>query len=136
MIIKVTPDKEKVESMLKLIRNREEFVSSIDIEKFSTIATENYYEIIKELATAVLLLDGFKTTGENAHKELIDYLSNYNELSEYEISSINDLRIKRNKSSYEGKSIDKEYLRNRKDKLLIIIDKLKKLIKSRLPLNS
>lgn len=136
MIIKVTPDKEKVESMLKLIRNREEFVSSVDIEKFSTIATENYYEIIKELATAVLLLDGFKTTGENAHKELIDYLSNYNELSEYEISLINDLRIKRNKSSYEGKPIDKEYLRNKKDKLLIIIDKLKKLIKSRLPLNS
>lgn len=136
MIIKITPDKEKAKSMLRLIENREEFISSIDIEKFSTIATENYYEIIKELATTLLLLDGFKTTGENAHKELIDYLSNYKELSEYEISLMNDLRIKRNKSSYEGKQIDKDYLQNKKDKLLNIIDKLKKLIKSQLPLRT
>lgn len=136
MIIKITPDKEKAKSMLRLIENREEFISSINIEKFSTIATENYYEIIKELAATLLLLDGFKTTGENAHKELIYYLSNYKELSEYEISLMNDLRIKRNKSSYEGKQIDKEYLQNKKDKLLNVIDKLKKLIKSQLPLRT
>ena len=72
MIIKVTPDKEKVKSILMLVENRGEFVSSIDIEKFPTIATENYYEIIKELVNALLLLDGLKTTGESAHKELID----------------------------------------------------------------
>jgi len=35
MIIKITPDKEKVKSILQLIKEREEFVSSIDHEKFS-----------------------------------------------------------------------------------------------------
>lgn len=132
MIVKLTPDKEKVKSMLKLIEDREKFIFSIDIEKFSTIAAENYYEVIKELATAVLLLDGLKAIGENAHKELIDYLSNYRELSEYEISLMNDLRIKRNRSSYEGRRIDREYLQNKKDKLLAIIDKLKKLVKNKI----
>lgn len=37
---------------------------------------------------------------------------------------MNDLRIKRNKSSYEGKEIDASYLENKKDKLLDIINKL------------
>jgi len=132
MIIKVTPDKEKVKSILMLVENRGEFVSSIDIEKFPTIATENYYEIIKELATALLLLDGLKTTGESAHKELIDSLLNYKEFTRYEIFLMNDLRVKRNKSSYEGKKVDKSYLQNKKENVLALIRKLKKLIRSRL----
>lgn len=132
MIIKITPDKEKAKSMLGLVKDREKFVSTIDIKEFPTIATENYYEIIKELATALLVLDGFKSIGENAHKDLIDYLSNYQELSEDEVFLMNDLRIKRNKSSYEGKRIDKEYLQNKKEKLLVIMGKLIELIENRL----
>ena len=136
MIIKIAPVKEKVRSMIRLIEDREKFISSvvhtINTEEFSTIIAETYYEIIKELATAVLLSEGFKATGENAHKDLMDYLSNYREFSEDEVILLNDLRIKRNKSSYEGKEIDKSYLENKKDKLLIIIKKLKKLVDSKL----
>lgn len=74
MIIKVIPDKEKVKSMLRLIKSRKEFVSSIDSAKFPTNAAENYYEIIKEFAAAILLLDGLEATGEYAHKEMIEEL--------------------------------------------------------------
>jgi len=132
MIIKVAPDKEKARSMLGLIGNREKFLSMIDTEKFPTIAAETYYEIIKELSTALLLLDGFKTIGEKAHKELIDYLSNYKEISSEDMVLMDDLRIKRNKSSYEGKQIERSYLENKKDKLMGIINKLKKLVNNRL----
>jgi len=132
MIIKATPDKEKVKSMLNLINDREEFLSLVNTEKFPTIASEGYYEIIKELATALLLLDGLKSIGEKAHKELIDYLSNYEDISKEEIVLIDDLRIKRNKSSYEGKSIEKSYLENKKDRLLNIIKKLKRLVDNKL----
>ncbi len=129
MIIKVAPDKEKAKSMLELIKDREKFVlSSSTSEISSTIIAENYYEIIKELVSIIALLDGFKATGENAHKELIGYRSNYKEFSEEEIILANDLRIKRNKSCYEGKRIDASYLPNRKEKLLLIISKLKRLI--------
>lgn len=132
MIIKTTPDSEKVKSILRLIEDREKFVLSVDIEQFATIATENYYEIIKELATCLLLLDGLKTTGEGSHKELISYLSNYKGFSEYEISLMDDLRIKRNKSSYEGKKVDKSYLENKKDKIKNIIKLMKTIINKKL----
>jgi hypothetical protein len=132
MIIKVTPDKEKVKSILQLIKERESFVSTIDHEKFSTNATENYYEIIKELANALLLLDGLKTTGEYAHKDLIDYLINYKEFTESDILFANDLRIKRNNSAYDGKKIDSTYLTNNKNRILELIERLKKTIKIKL----
>ena len=132
MIIKTTLDKEKVKSILNLSNEREKFVYSIDHKKFSTNAAENYYEIIKELASALLLLNGLKSIGEYAHKDLIDYLINYKEFSEQEIIFINDLRIKRNNSSYEGKKIDPIYLINNKKKILEIIEKLKVTINRRL----
>ena len=43
MIIRTTPDKEKVKSMMQLIKEREDFVETIDYEKFSTHSAENYY---------------------------------------------------------------------------------------------
>jgi len=132
MLIKIIPDKEKAKSMLNLIKNREEFLLSVDMERFSTIAAETYYEIIKELTATLLLLDGFKTIGEYAHKDLIGYLSNYSEFSEEEKNLMNDLRIRRNASAYEGKSVDKAYLKDRKHNLSLIIKKLKNLTKRKL----
>lgn len=132
MIIKVTPDKEKVKSILQLTKEREDFVKTIDHQKFSTNACENYYEIIKELASALLLLDGFKTTGDNAHKDLIESLINYKEFTESDIIFMNDLRTKRNNSSYEGKKIEPVYLSNNKDRIIKIISLLKKSILNKL----
>ncbi|MEK6818770.1 MAG: hypothetical protein AABY10_02445 [Nanoarchaeota archaeon] len=132
MIVKATPDKEKVKSILNLTKEREDFVSTIDHEKFSTSAMENYYEIIKELASALLLLSGFKSIGDNAHKDLIDYLVNYDVFTEGDIVFLNDLRVKRNNSSYEGKKIDSSYLINHKHRILEVIQKLKELVEKRL----
>jgi len=132
MIIKTFVDREKVKSMLNLIKSREEFVSSVDFKKFSTIVAENYYEIIKELATALLILDGLKAIGEYAHKETLDNLSKHKEFLHNDIIISNDLRIKRNRSSYEGKSIPSEYIENNKDKLVKIIDKLKGVVMEKL----
>ena len=134
MIIKVTPDKEKVKSILQLANERKDFVSTINHEKFSTNAAENYYEIIKELASALILLDDLKTTGDSAPKDLIDYLISYKEFAEGDIVFMNDLRIKRNNSSYEGKKIEPSYLETNKDKILELIERLKKVIKNKLPL--
>ena len=132
MITKVAPDKEKVKSMIELIEKREEFASSIDEIKFPTNLAENYYEIIKELATAILLLDGLKATGENAHKEIINSLIKYKEFEESEIRIMDDLRIKRNKSSYEGKQVELSYLENKKGDILKIITKLKGFLNKKL----
>lgn len=132
MILKITPDEEKAKSILQLAKEREDFTKTIDNEKFSTNAAENYYEIIKELASALILLDGLKSAGENAHKDLIEYLINYKEFQEGDIVFMNDLRIKRNNSSYDGKKIEPIYLKNNKNRILEIIERLKKTIKNKL----
>ncbi len=79
-----------------------------------------------------MLWDGLKTTGEYAHKDLIDYLVNYKEFTESDILFLNDLRIKRNNSTYEGKKIDPSYLENNKNRILGLIEKLKKAIKEKI----
>ena len=127
MMHKIFPDKEKAKSIFRMALEREKSVSSLDPVLFTTIATENYYEIIKELATAMLLLKGIK-----AHKEILDSLEKYADFHEEEILILQDLRLKRNKSMYEGKQINPSYLGNNKDAILKIIDKLKKVIRERI----
>ena len=123
---------ERARSIVKMTRDRENFVNHINQKQFATIAAENYYEIIKELCTAIALLNGYKFIGENAHKELIDFVKDYKEITDYEIKVIDDLRIRRNKSTYEGKPIEEIYLENKKEDLLTIIEKLKKILEKEL----
>lgn len=132
MIIKVFPDKEKAKSILELIEQRENYVRNSNFEGFPTGKGENYYEILKELATILLLLNGAKATGENAHKELFDELAKRKFISEEERILAQDLRIKRNYSMYEGKKFKDIYLKNNEDKIKEIIFKLKEKINSNL----
>jgi len=127
MIITTKPDKEKAKSIYALLLNRKKFLESLKLdETSSTIIGETYYEIIKELGVILLLLKGFKVYGEYAHKEILEYLEKENILTKEETFISQDLRIKRNYSSYEGKSISKSYILSKKEKLLLIISKLDK----------
>lgn len=132
-IIKVTPDKEKARSILKMVDTTLEMISSIDSEKFSSNVTKEYYDSLRKLISIVLLLDGYKTYGEGAHKKLIGYLeSNYKEFTGYEISLIDELRITRNKIAYDGFFVDKGYIGRKLEDILKVISKLKKLIKDKI----
>ena len=133
MIIKITPDKEKAKSILEMVFARKKTLEYIKKANYSTIIAENYYEIIKELLTATLLTKGKKTFGENSHKELITENKKENILNEEELILIDTLRIKRNKSSYQGKQIPENYLKNNEKRLKETIKrlelKLKELLK-------
>ncbi len=132
MIIKTAPDRERAKAICRIVKQREEYTAAADIEKFYALIATEYYEIIKELMTAISLSDGFKAVGENAHKDLIDYLSNYKEFTKEEMSLIDDLRIKRNNLMYRGAAIEPAYLKNNKDKLIFMINKLKGVVESKL----
>lgn len=109
-LFKVTPDKEKAKSILKMADTTIEMIKVVDIDKFSSNVTKEYYDVIRELISVVLLLDGYKTYGEGAHRRLVEYLqSNYKEFDESEISLIDDLRITRNKIAYDGFFVEKDY---------------------------
>ena len=80
----------------------------------------------------MVLLSGFKTVGESAHKELIELLSKSKRLSEEEIKLVDDLRIRRNKFLYEWKRIELTYVENNKEKIEALVNKLKKELEEKL----
>jgi|TARA_B100001971_G_scaffold104948_1_gene96593 hypothetical protein len=132
-LIKITPNKEKAKSILKMVDTTIEMIKVIDIAKFSSNVTKEYYDVIRELISVVLLLDGYKTYGEGAHKKLVEYIeSNYKDINAYEISLIDDLRIKRNKIAYDGFFVEKDYIERKVESFQDIITKLKKVIKNKL----
>lgn len=132
-LIRVSPDKEKARSILKMATISLDMVKTIDLERFPSNVVKEYYDIIRELISTVLLLDGYKTYGEGAHMKLIEYLeTNCKRFSGYEISVIDDLRNLRNKISYDGFFVQKDYVKRRKEIIEEIIAKLIKTIEGRI----
>lgn len=129
-LIRITPDKEKAKSILKMVSLIEERIKKQDRKRMAALIIADYYEIIKELITAVLLIDGYKTL---SHKDLISYIKEkYPEFSTHEISVLNDLRVLRNRIAYEGFFIEPSYLNRNELLFKTMIRKLKDLIKKKL----
>ena len=128
-IFKISKDKERARDLLVIAKDG---LKVIDIlpRKMSYKIIVEYYEIIKELITAILLSDEYKTL---SHKDLIDSLKErQKELSENEISLIDSLRILRNRITYEGFQTNKDYLTRNEPSYKSIITKLKSIIKTKL----
>jgi len=124
-LIKIEPDKEKARSLLKLTLLRQNKLPKFDIEKESPLITETYYEICKELITAILFCKGYKTL---SHKDLIEYIKQHNEFNEEEIILLDNLRKKRNRLIYYGVFTNPIFIKRNKQKLKVIITKLKKIL--------
>jgi len=123
-------DKEKARALLKLINLREKNITKFDKRDSSTLIIEVYYEIIKELITAIMSVNGYKTT---SHELLIGYLAEFHkDFSEFEINLIDNLRKIRNDIAYRGIIISPEYLDRNEKNLLKIIEKLKYLLNNKL----
>ncbi|MEK6807532.1 MAG: hypothetical protein AABX75_00740 [Nanoarchaeota archaeon] len=132
-LIKITPDKEKAKSILRMAETTLNMAATIDIEKFPSNLAKEYYDIIRELISAVILLDGYKTHGEGAHKKVIDYLAEkYKQFSGHEIKTIDELRMTRNRISYDGFFVPPDYIKRKKEVLSTIIKKLTELLNNKL----
>ena len=132
-LIRIIPNKEKAKSILKMTDTTLKMIKEIDIDKFSSNITKEYYEIIRELMTIILLLDGYKTYGEGSHKKLIEYLElNYREFDKSEIYFIDDLRNIRNKIAYDSFFVEINYILNNIKNIQRIIEKLNKIIENKL----
>lgn len=132
-LIRITPNKEKANSILQMVETTLELIKQINRNAFPSNITKEYYDVIRELISIILLLDGYKAIGEGAHKRQIEYLeSNYKEFNQSEIIIIDDIRIKRNKIAYDGFFIKKEYIENKLADINKIINKLKETIKKKI----
>ena len=129
-LIKITPDRERAKNILKMVSLLEERIRKQNRKKMTALIIADYYEIIRELITAILLIDGYKTL---SHKGLVDYLKDkYSEFSTHETSLLDNLRILRNRVTYEGFFVDMPYLTRNEGFFKKIIKKLKTVINKKL----
>lgn len=129
-LIKITPGKERAKSIVKMASLIEERIKLQERKTMGSLILADYYEVLKELITALLFVDGFKTL---SHKDLIDYLSqNYKEFSIHELQLLDDLRVLRNRITYEGFNAPNSYLERNEKAFKQVITKLRSLLKKRL----
>lgn len=132
-IVKVAKDKEKAKSILKMAKTTIDMVRTIDEKKFPSNVLKEYYDVIRELILVVMLLDGYKTYGEGAHRKAIEYLgNNYDKFQEHEILLVDQLRIKRNKIAYDGFFVREDYVERKRVQIENIISKLVKIVEERI----
>ena len=124
-IKKVRLDKDKINSIIKVVNARLKAMSQVKVDnETATVQVTDYYEVIKELLTALLLKHGMKSDN---HECLISFFKKYYNY-EYETNLMHGLKDLRNRASYEGLFIKKDYLDKNELEFRHIIGLLKKLI--------
>ncbi|MFP3871674.1 MAG: hypothetical protein ACLFVL_02195 [Candidatus Aenigmatarchaeota archaeon] len=93
------------------------------------LIVEAYWEIIKQLITASLTLDGYKSYSQEC---LVSYLEEFYEFSHEELELIDELREVRNDIDYRGRYLQMDYLNRKEDKIQSIISKLEEKVEERL----
>ena len=124
-IFKISKSPARAEALREMALER---LADLKKEEKTYKIIEQYYEIIKELATAVMYLNGLKTL---SHRALISYLeSNHrNSFEKEEFFLMDELRKLRNNIVYYGERVERTFLLNKESKIKTIIEKLIKLVK-------
>ena len=122
-LIKIQPDKERAISLVKLAKLRYEKIKTFDEEMESSLIAEGYYEVSKELITAIMFIDGYKTL---SHKDLIEYLGlNYKTyFSDLDIKLLDQFRKLRNNIVYYGVFVESSYIKRNNRYINELISKL------------
>ncbi len=128
MITKVKPDKQKSESLKNMAKITLERLGGTDIGKYPSNTLLDYYDAVHKLIEALTLMDGIKIKGEGAHQELIDYIAKQKRIDEQTRQFLQQMREYRNRISYEGFMIHKNYIDLNKEKIQNIIKHLFELL--------
>src|SRR3989338_662355 len=118
-------------SLIALANHRERFWKGInhDAKEYPSLFIEGHYEIIKELSTAILALDGWSSLD---HECLFAYLKHERQELEVDFDYLFDLKDIRNEISYRGLEISHETWENNELKLQLTIDAMKEYLTSKL----
>ena len=122
MITRVKPDKEKSESLKKMAEITLERLDKTDMDKYPSNTLLDYHDAIHKLLEALTLKEGIKTKGEGANQELIDYIAKKQHIDEQTRQFLQQMQDYRNRISYEGFIIHKNYINLNKEKIKKIIE--------------
>jgi len=113
---------QQAKSLLKMAKIRSKDNNRRErTEENTPLIVESHWEIIKQLTTALLKLDGYKSYSQEC---LITYLKEFQDFKQDELQLLNQLRKLRNDIDYDGKFLDQEYLERNQDKIKNIQNKL------------
>ena len=124
MITKIRENKEKSKSLMNMAEITLERLNKTNMEEYPTNTLLDYYGIIHQLLEAIAFKWGVKARGEGAHQELIDYVSKKYKLTEQTRRFLQQLRDLRNRISYEGFMVKKDFIKSNKEKIEEIIENL------------
>ena len=124
MIIRIKPDKQRAESLKKMAEITLERLKNIDRQRYPSNTLLDYYDSLHKLMEALSLKEGIKTKGEGAHQELIEYMAKKGIINEQTRQFLQQMREYRNKISYEGFMINKNYILLNESIIREIIKKL------------
>ncbi len=129
-IIKITPNFERAKSVIRDSEDRIKDSDLLDVNRFPKFIFENYYDAVRDLLDAILLMDGYKSY---SHEAPIAYLSKKG----FDITIIRRLdnfRFLRHGSKYYGRKISieeakdiKKFYLEIKGKLYKVLNKIKEL---------
>lgn len=122
--------KHLAKELLELAEHREKFWETVKgkAKQFPSLFLEGHYEIIKELCTAVLALDGWKALN---HECLFAYLKRKNKL-EINFDYLLELKDIRNSIDYRGITVSYELWKKNEMKIKLTINALKEHLRSEL----
>jgi|SRR3989344_5144922 len=124
MITKVNPDENKSLSLKNMAKITLERLEKTEKENYPSNTLSDYYDVIHKLIEAITLREGVKFRGEGAHQELIDYVAQKYSFGEQMRQFLQQMRDYRNRISYEGFVVHKNYIVLNIGKIEEIIKKL------------
>ncbi|MBS3126450.1 hypothetical protein J4453_03365 [Candidatus Woesearchaeota archaeon] len=124
MIVKGKPDQQKSESLKRMAEITLERLGNTDMGRYPSNTLVDYYDAVHKLMEALTLKEGIKVKGEGAHQELIDYAAKQRKIDEQMRQFLQQMRDYRNRISYEGFMIHKNYIDLNKGLIRRIIKRL------------
>lgn len=128
MITRVKPDKQKADSLKKMAEITIERLEKTNMEEYPANTLLDYYGVIHNLIEALTIKEGIKIKGDGAHQEIVEYIAKQGKIDEKTRQFLQQMREYRNRISYEGFMIHKNYIHLNKEKIkkiiLCLFDKL------------
>lgn len=126
-IRKVEIDQERISSIIKMALSRLKRAKITKVtEDTISFVVEDYYEVIKELLVAYLLMNGLRSKN---HQCLISYFYMNNPDYEKETYLISQMSFFRNRLTYYGESVPLTFYDNNKKEFMNIINIMLRLLR-------
>jgi len=128
-IFKISKDLTRARDLISMAYERLNDIIKVLPKDKSYKIIEEYYEILVQIMTSIMYVDGYKTL---SHIFLIEYIGkNYKEFNSNEINLMDQIRKFRHGTVYYGKKISESFLINNEQTIKNIISKLFKIAKEK-----